>query len=74
MKTPDKIYIYTVSPCDNHYSITPTDNVTDKKYEVEYIRKDTLLKWVREELGNTSILRSERIETLQKVIDKLNSM
>ena len=42
--------------------------------DIEYIRKDALLEWAKEEIGNTSILRSETIETLQKVIDKLNSM
>ena len=70
MKAPDKIYVaISKFMCPGLASRSKLkDDMT------EYIRKDALLEWVREELDNTSILRSERIETLQKVIDKLNSM
>lgn len=36
--------------------------------------REELMEWAKEEIGNTSILRSETIETLQKVINKLNSL
>lgn len=81
MKIPDKIYIYTVSPCDNHYSITPTDNITDKKYEVEYIRKDAL----KELIEKTAIFYKEkiqegepwseiRLEVCEHLISKINKI
>lgn len=71
---PDKIYI---SETPNKLiEIWSDEPIESKPYitEHEYIRKNALLGWAKEELGNTSILRSETIETLQKVIDKLNSM
>ena len=63
---PDKIFIHKK---DLSYS-----EVKESDSDITFIRKDALLEWAKEELGNTSILRSETIETLQKVIDKLNSM
>jgi hypothetical protein len=46
---PDKIYIYS-NAGDNSYLISPTENVADKKYEIEYIRKDFLLEWAEKEM------------------------
>ncbi len=82
MKAPNKIYIYTVNVGDNHYSITPTDNITDMKYEVEYIRKDALLEWTREQLAYYQKLEEEEGDPVrwgqrnafQQVIDKINSL
>lgn len=71
MKAPDKVYIddlAVVNDCVTKISLKQLP------YFSEYIRKDALLEWAKEELGNTSILRSETIETLQKVIDKLKSL
>ena len=65
---PDKIYIQPNAHDGWFEGNKPNDNFE------EYIRKDALLEWAKEELGNTSILRSETIEVLQKVIDKLISM
>ena len=46
MKAPDKIYIYEHAG-GNSYSTSPTDNLADKKHEIEYIRKEALLKWAK---------------------------
>lgn len=71
MKAPDKIYVRPSA------FKTPWPFYIDENANysgIEYIRKDAFLEWAKEELGSISILRGEAIETLQKVIDKLNSM
>ena len=82
-KPHNKIYINTLNVGDNHYSITGTDNPVDKKYEVEYIRKDVLLKWAIKKMQHYAKLQNEKHQdpthwgqrnAFQQVIDKLNSL
>ncbi len=69
----DKIFISTLNAGDNHYSITPTDNPANKKYEVEYVRKDTLLKWAKN-MKHICKGSGPVEKVFQIIIDKLNSM
>ena len=45
----NKIYVY-----DNaggaSYSTSPTNNVTDKKHEIEYVRKDELVSAIEKQI------------------------
>lgn len=74
MKATDKIYIYDHAG-GNSYSISPTDNVADKKHEIEYLRKSALLEWadgMKE--GWSDIGQKGVILVLDELIDKINSL
>ena len=76
MEAPDKIYIYTANVGDNHYSISSTDNPVDKKYEVEYIRKDAILELLQnrnKEINGTSkaFFRSQELQEIYWRISEL---
>lgn len=77
-KVPTKIYINTINVGDNHYSIDGTDNPVDKKYEVEFINKNALLKWANDNLLECEASDDDadygRIDAYKKLIDKLNSL
>lgn len=78
---PDKIYLYQEKPKDsfdeNWHESTASDVLN-----VEYIRKDLLLEWAKQEKRNTSIGLSEydaghengRMELLNDLIDKINTL
>ena len=81
MKAPDKIYIYTANVGDNHYSISSTDNPVDKKYEVEYIRKDALLELIektvifyKEKIQEGEPWSEIRLEVCEHLISKIESL
>ncbi len=82
-KLPDKIYIreYKLnekSMFGDRYGITPLEE-TPRINNVEFIRKDTLLKWAKKELESArqtdfdEFGRGEVI-TLESIIKKLNSL
>ena len=76
MEAPDKIYIaesLIKAPYGNEWSPTPYVS----RENTEYIRKDALLEWIKEELKRIEHSnRPSHIGTmvLEKVIDKINSM
>ena len=83
MKAPDKIYLEKF-PSGVLRGIW-NDNIEDcgRNEPIPYIRKDALIKWMQNEIDSiycgrqyVGVSRDETIEveTLQKVIDKLNSM
>jgi len=81
MKAPDKIYIsiLNIDKGDNHWFLGGSYNKANKKYDIEYIRKDYLLEWAKKELENAEITdfdefgRGEVI-AYRRIVDKLNSM
>ncbi len=81
MNAPDKIYISTlnIDKGDNYWFIEESYNTANKKYDVEYIRKDALLELAKKELENAEITdfdefgRGEVI-AYRRIVDKLNSM
>lgn len=71
MKAPDKIYL--------DGDIIPFNSINERlsDKDIEYIRKDTLLEWMENELKKLENgRRPSYIEViiLQKVIDKLNAL
>lgn len=70
MKAPNKIYVNI--PYD--YWHPGTDKKVDT--DTEYLRKDALLEWAKEELSKASVSSSSigRRNAFIDVIDKLNSM
>lgn len=71
VNAPDKIYIHEVSALELA--------LPRKDYHLEYICKDALLEWAKNELENAKNTdfdefgRGEVI-TLKRIIDKINSM
>ena len=68
----DKIYVY-----DNEggasYSTSPTNNIADKKHEIEYVRKEAILKWAREvanDANHSLVYRG----AFRDLINKINSL
>ena len=70
MKAPDKIYI-------NGFSAFATEPVKDG---IEFIRKDALLEWAKDELNKLEALSDNdavhwgQRNAFKQMIDKLNSM
>lgn len=80
MEAPDKIYIHTkTNPPEITWSEVEEKNATNE----EYIRKDALLEWAKEELSHAianidaypyeDAFRGHR-EKIEELIDKLNSL
>ena len=65
MKAPDKIYIHEVSATELALPV--------KEYHIEYIRKDLLLEWAKEQSvscdGSVAMKRA-----YDKLIEKLNTL
>lgn len=87
MKAPDKIYVarYNGEAFSHSWTIEPLGDTT----ATEYIRKDTLIEWLRKEYETVSwydekmrhvtgcvgdTSSSGKAQAYQAVIDKLNSM
>lgn len=70
MKAPDKVFF----PNDINL-LTKLSLVLKQEGDICYIRKDAMLEWVEKELnkcvGNSSW---QKFNTLQEVIDKINSI
>lgn len=86
MKAPDKIYLTKGDPHDSidfdtdvKYGSVMWEQFRLTDYDVEYIRKDFLLRWAKNELENARITdfddfgRGEVI-TWEEIVDKLNSL
>ena len=68
MKAPDKIYIddlAVVNDCTTKNSTKPLPNFS------EYIRKDTLLEWVRLAYGKLSMNSFDVQDVFEELIDKI---
>lgn len=50
----NRIYIYS-NAGGNSYSISPTENVTDKKFEVEFIRADKVMEMLEQRILDASM-------------------
>jgi hypothetical protein len=79
MNAPDKIYISTlnIDKGDNYWFIEESYNTANKKYDVEYIRKDVLLEWAKKEMGEWSSesTTAQGVKMgLTLVIDKIESL
>ena len=72
MKAPDKIY--TEIDCETGF--VGGFNEPTKADDIEYIRKDALLEWLKDELKKLENDRrpSYSAMALRKVIDKINSL
>lgn len=68
MKAPDKIYT------DNRGAYAELPIFSQADANVEYIRKDVLLKWIQEVRSIPHENAIARDLTFQEVINKLNSM
>lgn len=72
MEAPNKIYI-NVTPLGVDYSIVPIPDFGG----VEYIRKDALLEWAKEQekkLVSDSFTSSGKRKMLKRLIDKINNL
>ena len=71
MKAPDKIYI-NVTPLGVDYSIVPIPDFGG----VEYIRKDALLEWTKEQASITEKLNGKgaMLKAWDTLIDKIESL
>lgn len=76
MTPPDKIYTsrHYKQPID--YGFFKTENT--EPYTVEYIHKDALIEWAKDNLLECEVSNDEtdygRIDVYKKLIEKLNSM
>ena len=89
MKAPDKIYLQVCGECPekdckNCKFEDLEDNVTwckDRIYkkDIEYIRKDALMEWVKKELESAELTNFDEfgrgeVITWGHILDRLNSM
>jgi hypothetical protein len=76
MTPPDKIYVHTKT--EPYFSITFSMVKEKNATNDEYIRKDELIEWAKDNLLECEVSNDEtdygRIDVYKKLIDKLNSM
>lgn len=77
---PDKIYIAdNIFPTHVDWDGSPINTKRIEFSDIEYIRKDALLEWVKKELESAEITNFDEfgkgeVITWTRVLDKLNSM
>ena len=69
-KAPDKIYVSNLIYDSWQYTIPDPDDET----EVEYIRKDALIEWIREVRAIPHDNGIARDLAFQEIVNKINSM
>ena len=77
MKAPDKIYIAAQTfPNEIDWDGSPISTKKVEDTDVQYIRKDALLKWLESMVyqHNEHILAAGFNTAIEQVIDKLNSL
>ena len=79
MKAPDKIYMTpSYGEPDNVLLASFSKSHLDCHRDIEYIRKDALIEWAKDNLLECEVSNDEtdygRIDVYKKLIEKLNSM